>query len=424
MFNSICPLKEAARDCPSLPFWIDHETELNFFEMDSLTEKMEKLLTEREVSEGDLICHTLPPSPNLLALLFATFRKNASLCPLNLRLPAPEISRILKTLKPKLYFSSLDFKKPPLQNANKVKPKSLLLFTSGSSSSPKLASLSFQSLLMNASFSVPLTKEDAWALSLPLFHVGGIGIVLRCVLNRARLIMDPEHPKITHLSYVPTQLHRKNEFPPNLKCILLGGQPIGHIPKNLPIFATYGLTEMGSSVLIQKNPTQKSGNLFLGKALQGREIRLNQDGEILVRGDTLFDGYLKEGKLSRSLEDGWFKTGDLGEFDPHLGFAITGRKDFQFISGGENIQPEEIESLLFSLLNLEGIVIPKKDPEFGMKPTLLVEKSSSFDLPSIQDALKDHLPKYKIPTKLEKIEILPRMGLKLDRKKLLEEFSN
>ena len=173
-------------------------------------------------------------------------------------------------------------------------------------------------------------------------------------------------------------------------------------------------------VLTQKNPPLVDGKFFLGKPLPKREMRLSKEGEILVRGETLFVGYLQNGEVIQPLKEGWFPTGDIAHYDLNFGFTIVGRKDWQFISGGENIQPEEIERALLEHPEiLEAVVIPQKDSEFGMRPTALIKSTNPhLTLDDLKKKLLDHLPKYKIPTKLYHSKNIPKIGNKIDRNKI------
>ncbi len=389
-----CPLKAAAKEAPSLPAVIAKDISLTFQELDALAD-------EFQFSPRQIITTVDPLSPKLIALFFAAWRCNACLCPLNTKLPPSQIQTNIDRIH---------------SHSGNITTPSLLLFTSGSTGTPKIAVLSLKSLLANAENSIPLSPSDRWLLSLPLYHVGGIGIMLRCVLAKAAIVLDKNHPDITHVSAVPTHLYRESPVYKNLKCVLLGGAPIHSIPPSLPIYATYGLTEMGSMVLARKNPPLIDGRIYLGNPLPKRELKLASDGEIWVRGETLFDGYLGFDKIS-----GWFPTGDIGTVHPKEGIAIIGRKDWQFICGGENIQPEEIEQHLLNIPEIiEAVVIPVFDAEYGMRPVAIIKTHTPhISLHTIQAALTDHLPKYKIPFRLHILNEIPKNGLKINRKFLL-----
>lgn len=379
-------------------------------------------LHQHKILPGDRIAAYLPNGQLLIDLLFATWHIGANLCPLNRRLPPQQIENHLHKIDPKLYVTEEGFF--PRNSEPTAIYSSLFLFTSGSTGIPKIAVLSRETLLANAKeviSRVDLNYGDRWLLSLPLFHVGGIGILLRCLLAGAKASLDPHNPLITHVSFVPTQLFRTTPIYKNLRCLLLGGAPANEIPLHLPIYLTYGLTEMGSLVTARLNPPCIEGFHYLGHPLKGREMKLGVDGEIWVKGACLFQGYWENKELVLPLEEGWFATGDLGRYCPKEGFAVCGRKDWQFISGGENIQPEEIERALLQCPEVqEAVVIPKIDREYGFRPVAVVRTmNKDFNLEKMKGALKDSLPKYKIPIAIHEIEEFPRKGLKVDRKNLL-----
>jgi O-succinylbenzoic acid--CoA ligase len=228
------------------------------------------------------------------------------------------------------------------------------LMTSGSSGPPKIVGLTLASLEANArSLIQPLElhAKSRYLLSLPLYHVSGLGILFRCLLSGAKWV---DHEPATHVSMVPTQLLRASSLP--YQKILLGGAPLPQVAP--PIHTTYGLTEMGSSVL------------FDHRLLNNRAIKL-VNGEIYLKGESLFLGYWK-GFWERPLIDGWFQTGDLASEKEGL-FTILGRKDRMFISGGENIHPETIEQALLESGAQFAYVVPVPDPLFGNRPVAFIQ---------------------------------------------------
>jgi O-succinylbenzoic acid--CoA ligase len=361
-----CPLKDAARDAPNALAILSQSRSWTFAELDRYADQIADLPLMVEAT----------PSFHLIASFFAAWRRQTSLFLLNPRAPRANA---------------------PVD----APPASVLLYTSGSTATPKIALLPFASLLANAKGAIQpldLKPHDQWRLTLPLYHVSGIGIVLRCILARATIVLD-DSPDITHLSYVPTHLYRATPVYKRLRCLLLGGAPIASYPSHLPVRITYGLTEMGSMVTLD------------GRVLPGREVRIADDAEIWVRGDCLFAGYLDEERPRD-----WFPTKDLGRFNAN-GLQILGRKDWMFISGGENIQPEEIERELLALPEVvDAAVLPVDDVEFGKRPVAVVQASEDFDLKKMQIALQDKLPKYKIPIALYLVSELPKKNnLKTDR---------
>jgi O-succinylbenzoic acid--CoA ligase len=145
-------------------------------------------------------------------------------------------------------------------------------------------------------------------------------------------------------------------------------------------------------------------------------MKIAADGEILVRGKTLFMGYLEDGQITSAIDsDGWFHSGDIGYFDDNGSLFVVGRKDNMFISGGENIHPEEIEAALMEIDEVtDAVVVPVKNPEFGYRPVAFVRTEPQREITA--DDLPG-LPSFKIPIKFYD---WPRKyetgGIKLDRR--------
>ena len=181
------------------------------------------------------------------------------------------------------------------------------------------------------------------------------------------------------------------------------GAPLPDLETPWNILPTYGMTEMSSQIVTNHQIHPYA------------EMKIAEDREILVRGPVLFQGYYEKGKIDLPLKDGWFQTKDLGCWDDGL-FKIIGRKDNLFISGGENIQPEEIEEVIRRICGLhDAVVVPIPDQEFGARPAVFLKQL--VPLEELQEMLKAHLPKFKIPIKCFE---LPETGFKPQRKTLAD----
>ena len=395
---------------------------VTFSQLDRMADSLALTLKKKGIGPGDRIALLHPPCPEVAALFFAAWRIGAAICPLNARLPPAQIEPYLQRLKATLFIDAFPITNPLREKSNPLPYPATLLFTSGSTGTPKIAVLSRANLIANAQSAIKtfeLNPRDRWLLNLPLYHVGGIGILLRCILAKATCCQNSLDPTITHLSAVPTQLYRATPVYKSLRCLLIGGAPIQSYPKNLPCYLSYGLTEMGSVVTAALRPEDPRQT---GMPLEGREIKITPSGEICVKGTCLFQGYWEDGQIISPLDsEGWFATGDLGSYEAS-GLSVLGRKDWQFISGGENVQPEEIErELLFLPHIVDAAVIPIPDPEFGQRPYAFIKASAPSVTPeSIKTALRDKLPKFKIPTSYCFLDNLPKNGLKIDRKTLIQ----
>ncbi len=186
-----------------------------------------------------------------------------------------------------------------------------------------------------------------------------------------------------------------------IKAILLGGSAI---PKSLiqqsaefglPLFTSYGSTELASQITTTSMSDQLDRLFTSGKSLPYRELSIDKDGEILVRGQTLSRGYVDgENIIEHKSKNGWFQTGDMGlTKDGYL--TVIGRRDTMFISGGENINPEEVEEHILScggVINV--VVVPVESDEFGQRPVAFIEmeRGTAFDENAVREYLQSLLP--------------------------------
>ena len=155
--------------------------------------------------------------------------------------------------------------------------------------------------------------------------------------------------------------------------------------------------------------------------MPGREVSISERGEILVRGETLFAGYVEGERLERPLDqEGWFHTKDLGELDDDGWLRVGGRMDNLFISGGENVQPEEVEEALCRLNGVdEAIVVPVPDEEFGARPVAFV-RAAGRKPEELAQELGLLLPRFKIPVSFHPWPEGAQRGMKVDRTALVE----
>ncbi|UAB69380.1 o-succinylbenzoate--CoA ligase [Vibrio sp. SCSIO 43132] len=312
---------------------------------------------------------------------------------------------------------------------------SSLIFTSGTTGDPKAVAhqachhlASAKGLLEVFEFS----KGDTWLLSLPLYHVSGLAIIWRWLATGSTLVMPSTQgliqdlKAVSHASLVSTQLKalldsgEKTE----LKRVLLGGSDI---PSELisaanragiEVWMGYGLTEAASTVTAKR----AEGIHSAGMALPNRALKLSDD-EIWIKGETLAQGYYQNGSvIPLELEDGWYATGDLGQW--HEGeLVVRGRVDNRFISGGENISCEEIESALMSLNSISNaIVIPVADDIYGQRPVAVLETQVLANKPDYDAQLANRLEKFKWPVEyhLMSCEAKEQGGIKISRKWLKE----
>jgi O-succinylbenzoic acid--CoA ligase len=448
---------------------VSGKTRMNYAGLGARASAMAGLLRRKGLSEGDRLGIYCPLSIDTVALLVACLRLGVVACPLSMRLPEASLvgylerlgARALVVAKP-LNLAALetialgDFDGAEATGEASELPwvadrPATIVMTSGSSGQPKPVVHSLANHLASAcaaNANMPLKPGDRWLLSLPLYHVAGLGVMFRCFAAGAAMVVPaPDEGlvdaikmgTVTHVSLVPTQLYRMlHDDRPHkalipLRGILMGGAPMPPslveeaLGRGLAIHTSYGMTETASQISCTR-PGDTFGHLLSsGRALASDTIGISDEGEVQVRGEALFQGYLgPDGELERSLTaEGWFRTGDLGRIDDHGYLHITGRKDNQFISGGENIQPEEIEAALLCLGDVaQAIVVPKDDEEFGQRPVAFVEMDhdEELDAEGLLAKLERALPRFKLPVEIYAWPENGEDGMKPSRASFVDEL--
>ncbi|WP_249977907.1 AMP-binding protein [Vreelandella olivaria] len=430
-----CPIHYWAKEAPEHIAIEAGSVRLGYRTLDRRVASLVQQLAREGFVPGDRLMVPAKGALHSLLLAWACLRAGIIFCPLNPAFPVAQQQALAKRLlvarvcQPEsgLRYSSdltpitLDFwaeadvGEPPVLDGSQ---RCNTIFTSGSSGTPKAVLHRVANHLASARGSasfIPVDHESGWLLSLPLFHIGGYAIPFRVFLAGGRVILDDaphslsdrlSQQSITHLSLVPTQLWRllRAGFHPQrsqLRELLLGGAAIpaplvaemthlGLTPK-----VSYGLSEMSSQVCTGV----PSAPGVVGRPLPGREVRV-VEGEIQLRGETLFCGYLDNGALDPAVNDeGWFATRDKGHFNADGELVVEGRLDNRFISGGENIQPESIEQRLVNYPGVaQALVVPVPHPEWGERPVAFIDKQAdSVTTQALEAWVREALPGFMVP---------------------------
>ena len=423
------PLAEAADRFGDCLAFVDDARETTYQELLDATARMASSLIASGIQPGERI-GLLPDSTfQTIQTLWAVLGTGAVLCPINPRLPFAQRSALVRQVGGTRLLDSaalLDltrnqaYQRPVRDwpNYSDSHPATIL-FSSGTTSAPKPVVHDTRAHICSALGSnenIAIQPGDCWLWSLPVYHVSGLSIVFRCTLAGASIMPMPEvgeiaavaqRKRITHLSLVATQLRQfleqSDSSSPGLKAVLLGGSALppklveSALAAGLPLRTTYGLTEMASQVTTTPPNSPWARRLTAGRVLPYREIAISPKGEILVKGATLCQGYLQQGTIDAVVDNaGWFRTGDLGTMDDGF-LTVTGRLDNMFISGGENIHPEEIENCLLDLEGIrQAIVVPVADSQYGQRPFAFID-ATELNESHIRDELRLHLPSFKIP---------------------------
>jgi o-succinylbenzoate---CoA ligase len=352
----------------------------------------------------------------------------------------------------------------PLKNDIDLDAVQSIIYTSGTTGNPKGVQLTYGNHWHSAvasTFNLGIDQSDRWLLCLPLYHVGGLAIIWRSVIAGATVVLhqkfDPEAiiqaiatESITMISLVPTMLTRileHDKFPASLpywqklRGILLGGAAPHRLlierclELNLPIMPTYGLTEAASQVatLLPKDLARKpgsSGQPLLCDRIKivaiddiHTEVEIGEVGQILVRGANVMKGYLHQSQ--DVMQEGWLCTGDLGYLDREGFLYVVSRRSDLIISGGENIYPTEIETILqMHPAIMEVCAIGTEDMEWGQIVTVVAVTRQPMTLEEIQGFCISHqLARYKLPRLLHLVDALPKTATgKIIHQQVRESF--
>ncbi len=473
MINIECPVRNSALKFPEEIAVYESQKKISYLELDKKINSLVRKLSEKGVIPEMRIGIISENSFGYVIMMFALLRIGCTIVPVNFRFSHSEICRIIEGMKIEVIVSavpgtmscfpatrviifedilagieaSADVQNP---ETSIIKGKMVIL-TSGSTGKPKGVLLSAENNYYSAlgsNMNISLSPGDKWYLILPIYHIGGLAILFRAFLAGAAVVFPAGRKKnifkdiisyeITHVSMVNAQLieflslldQADHRLPGTLKAVLAGG---GAIPEStikkclnlgVPVYKTYGLSEMCSQVTTTPAPVTADNMSTSGSLLKYRELAIGRRNKVLVKGETLFEGYISNGRFSpaETDEEGWFYTGDKGYLTSAGDLILTGREDNMFISGGENIFPEEIENVLMKIDTIiEAVVVPVDHIKFGKRPVAFIafgEKGVSRE--NILSELRKNLPGFKIPDKFYLINELRPGLLKRRRGELID----
>jgi O-succinylbenzoic acid--CoA ligase len=458
-------LLDAAREAPRATALFDGERAHSFAE---LAERCQPLAEVLRGARPRALALTPRADVTSLLWLYAAFESGTPVLTLHLRATAAE-RRAACALVGAVPTTDL----PP--GAASVAPPfgvpapdspALFIPTSGSTGAPRLVELSRAALLASAAASAAnlgWEPHDAWLLCLPLAHTGGLSVVIRCLLGRRAVrLFEPGDaglsarlPELaaaleqaTLVSLVPSVLaallDAGQRVPRTLRAVLLGGAACAPSlaqrahAAGWPLLTSYGLTETASQVVTRRyaerfDPLpERFGIVSSGHSLPGVELSLREpDGRLAIRAPSLLTRYV--GSDTPALDaEGWLLTSDLGELGPAGELFVRGRSDDVIISGGENVDPLEVEAALLELPGVSAAcVCGTASARFGqIVSALLVSRDPALAAPAqLAELLRDRLARHKLPRRALLTEKLPlTLAGKLDRRacrELLERaFAN
>jgi fatty-acyl-CoA synthase len=330
----------------------------------------------------------------------------------------------------------------------------LLIYTSGTTGKPKGALLTHANCFWtNLSFDLAtgIGGDDVALAFLPQFHVGGWNVQpLLSWWKGARIVLEPgfdpgraleliAEKRITTLMGVPANylfMAREPSFPSadlsSLRRAVVGGaaMPVPLIEawreRGVEIVQGYGLTEASPNVLClpPEDAMRKIGSA--GKPYPFVDVEVGAQGELLVRGPNVFPGYWRNPEATAAtLVGGWLHTGDVVERDEEGYFWIKGRLKEMFISGGENVYPAEIESVLHEHAAIHDVaVVGVPDEMWGEVGVAFVVADGTLDADDVVHFCRERLARFKVPKRVVFVDELPRNSMgKIQKGELLPKVT-
>jgi O-succinylbenzoic acid--CoA ligase len=374
----------------------------------------------------------MPSGVDYVVLIHALMKLGAVAFPIDPRLTDVERERVTESTNPILTVNDIESLHAteadmPLLGELDLDALQCRILTGGTSGEPRPIGLSYGNHLWSAigsAFNLGVDPGDRWLCCLPLFHVSGLSIVLRSAIYGTAVIVEDgfdadrvaaalDSEAVTLISLVAPQLQRLLEIDAPLsrpRAILLGGGPVPGevletaIGRGATVVQTYGLTEAASQVatLAPQDAVRKLGSA--GRPLLTTHIRIS-NGEILVQGPTVAPGCADD--------DGWLHTGDLGSIDEEGFLYVEGRLGETIVSGGENVQPREVEEVLLRHPGVaDAAVVPRPDPEWqeAVCAVVVAEPSAEVTVEEIRRHCAESLAPFKVPKRVEFADELPRTG--------------
>jgi len=424
-------LAQRAQSAPERCALMADGSEVSYAELEAEAAWVARRLAAYGVRRDATVALTTRAGREQVVLIHALMKLGAVVLPLSPRLTPAEREAVIAAEQP-----AVDLDDParqltqteadlPLLGEHDMDDLQCRILTSGSSGAPRAVGLTYGNQMWSAvgsAFNIGVLPEDRWLCCLPLSHVGGLSIVLRSVIYGTTAVLHDgfdtdrvaaalEQDRITVVSLVSTMVRRLLEAGADLsapRVILVGGGPVPRdvleeaLERGATIVQTYGLTEAASQVttLAPAEARRKLGSA--GRPLLTTHLRV-RDGEILVQGPTVAPGCADA--------DGWLHTGDLGRIDDEGFLYVEDRMDDLIVTGGENVVPAEVESVLVGHPEVvDAAVIGREDPEWQQAVTAVVVLRSGSA--ATADDLRRHcagtLAPHKVPKRVELASALPR----------------
>ena len=486
--------ESAARDGAQIAIKLD-DTEVNYALLDEGSKRIAGLLRAKGVGSGDRVGVMLPNVPYFPIVYYGILRLGAVVVPMNVLLKGREVGFYLKDSGAKVLFAWADFGEAAGAGAEEAGAElipvapgefeqlvvaaepiqevadragdddAVILYTSGTTGTPKGAELTHDNLRRNAEVSRGLhdtSADDVILGALPLFHSFGQTCTLNAGIGAGATItllprFDPakaleiiQRDKVTIFMGVPTMygamLHapeRANADLSTLRLCVSGGAslPIELMREfeaafDAVILEGYGLSETSPVASFNHSAeNRKSGSI--GTPIEGvqmkvvdeddNEVPTGEVGEIVIKGHNVMKGYWgRPDATAEAIRDGWFHSGDMARVDEDGYFFIVDRKKDMIIRGGYNVYPREVEDVMAAHPAVrEVVVVGIPDDKWGEAVAAFValRAGESADDAALMAFARERLAGYKVPKSVHFIDEVPKSPVgKLLRRAVRDPF--
>ncbi|MGC8606719.1 MAG: class I adenylate-forming enzyme family protein [Vulcanisaeta sp.] len=460
-------LRHRARIEDSIAIKVGNDS-YTYSHLEALSNRIAYALSNLGVRFGDRVITLIKSPIHHVATFFALRKIGATLVPVNPRLGIDFLNFVINDVRPSLiiddYYGKGISMDKVIEDANhgysyeyrmNLDEIAMILYTGGTTGPPKGAMVHEGSILWNAIITViswGLTKNDCTIVSLPLYHTGGWNVLLMPLLLVGGKVVLPETDKFdpdwtiqtlvregcTVYMGVPTMLDSISKSPlfesMDLSHVLFinGGGPLlpnvaqRFINKGYRIFQGYGLTEAGPNNFYIAPERYRDKVMSVGKPLLFIEMKLSEEGELLIKGPHVFKGYWNRPGERPFTEDGYLRTGDLFVIDGDGDFSFLDRKKDMIKTGGENVYSTEVEVALKQLPYIDdAAVFGVPDEHWGEAVVAVVVKKPGFKVTEddVKKDLKKVLASFKVPKRIIFVKEIPKTQIgKISKRELRERY--
>ena len=481
-------IRKWSRIKPGKTAIIEDGSEFSYQQLNERCNRVSHFLLEKGITKGDRIAILGYNSHEFIEVYLAAAKAGAIFVPLNWRMARDEIMEILNDCGPKFFFFSGDFtddvrvlkdssetlkhfitigqegaswtipysrledyspSEPITPEGIQFNDPHIIMYTSGTTGSPKGAVLSNSKTFfnaLNANIFFNLIPSDIFLVSRPLFHSGGLlidvtptfytggTIIIKRRFSTQEFLETIEkyrvtvaEPAATFLNFILNDCDLQRYDLKSLKCIYTGGERVQptllseYHDRQITLSQIFGMTETSTLTWLPiEYAFEKAGSV--GKPVfhcdlkiidrNGSETGPGETGEIAVTGPILMSGYWnKPEQTAEVMRDGWFYTGDLARLDDEGFIYIVDRIKDTYISGGENIHPTEIEKQLLKNPGIFDVAVygvpHQKWGEVG-KASVVLKSGARMTAQEVVAFLQGKIGKFKIPRYVEFVDGLPR----------------